>query len=147
MELYPGIMIYPETMGKRCQLGNIDEVLEICGIDDEIIPAVDFAHIHALGKGSLNSIEAFEKVFDKVESSIGRKRMEKLHCHYSKVQFTDSGEKRHESFKDKEYGPEFEFLAAVLVRRGLSPVVICESRDDMAEDALEMKRIYNSALI
>ncbi|KKC29755.1 endonuclease IV [Caldanaerobacter subterraneus subsp. pacificus DSM 12653] len=43
---------------------------------------------------------------------------------------------------DKEYGPEFEPLAQLFYERNMEPIVICESRERMAEDALELKRIY-----
>ncbi|WP_337960861.1 TIM barrel protein [Caloramator sp. mosi_1] len=48
LNLYGKIFICPETMGKRNQLGTLDEILEICQLDETLIPTVDFGHIHAL---------------------------------------------------------------------------------------------------
>ena len=37
-------------------------------------------------------------------------------------------------------------LLALLARRGLEPVCICESAGTQAEDAAEMKRLYRESL-
>lgn len=54
MNLYGKISICPETMGKQNQLGTLDEIIEVCKIDETLIPTIDFGHIHALGRGALN---------------------------------------------------------------------------------------------
>lgn len=139
---YSDIAICPEVLGKINQLGTLDEILEMCSIDERLIPTVDFGHLHARGLGSMNSPEDFEKVLDRIENILGKERLRILHCHFSRIEFTAGGEKRHWSFKDNQYGPEFEHLAQMLVKKEMEPVIICESRGNMAEDALEMKQIY-----
>ena len=37
----------PETMGKVGQLGTLDEVLALCGVDSRITPCIDFGHLNA----------------------------------------------------------------------------------------------------
>ena len=69
-----------------------------------------------------------------------------MHCHFSKIEYTDAGEKRHLTFEDATYGPDFEPLAEALVRDGLCPRIICESAGTMAEDALLMQQAYLAAL-
>jgi deoxyribonuclease-4 len=139
-----GISICPEVLGKVNQLGTLEEILEICRIDERLIPAVDFGHLHARGMGCLNSPQDFETIIEKIENELGTERMRKIHCHFSKVEFSSGGEKRHRSICDTEYGPEFEHLAVVLCKRNIEPVIICESRENMAEDALKLKQIYES---
>ena len=39
------IALCPETMGKINQLGDLAEVLELCQLDDRLIPCVDFGHL------------------------------------------------------------------------------------------------------
>jgi deoxyribonuclease-4 len=136
------INICPEVLGKINQLGSLEEIIEMCKIDERLIPTVDFGHIHARGRGSLNSIEDFESVFDAIENSLGYERAKNLHCHFSRVEFTKGGEKKHWTMDDVQYGPEFELLAEVIYKRVLKPVIICESRDRMAEDAVRLKQIY-----
>ncbi|SEF81775.1 deoxyribonuclease-4 [Caloramator fervidus] len=140
--LYPKIKICPETMGKQNQLGTLDEIIEICGIDENLIPTIDFGHIHALGRGALNSIEDFKVIIDKLEDSLGKEKIKDLHCHFSRIEYTSAGEKKHWTIDDLDYGPEFSDLAKVLVEKNLSFRIICESREHMAEDALKLKNIY-----
>ena len=64
-----------------------------------------------------------------------------LHCHFSKIEYTSAGEKRHLTFADDTFGPAFEPLAEAIVREGLCPRIICESDGTMAEDALTMKKL------
>ena len=42
-------------------------------------------------------------------------------------------------FEDTEYGPEFEPFAEIILKRDLSPIIICESAGTMSKDALFMK--------
>lgn len=139
-----GINICPETMGKINQLGDVDEIIELCKIDEQIIPTLDFGHIHARTRGGLKEPEDYEIIFDNIENQLGWERLKHFHCHFSRVEFTQGGEKKHWTLKDIQYGPEFAILARVLVKRKLEPVIICESRGTMAEDALELKDIYKS---
>ncbi|HEY5583960.1 MAG TPA: TIM barrel protein [Ruminiclostridium sp.] len=141
---YGDISICPEVLGKHNQLGTLEEIMEMCKIDERIIPTIDFGHIHARGLGSINFEEDFASIIDIIENSIGKDRTKQIHCHFSRIEYTKGGEKKHWNFVDKQYGPEFEQLAPVLVKRNMEPVIICESRGMMAEDALEMKNIYES---
>jgi deoxyribonuclease-4 len=136
------ISICPEVLGKKNQLGTLDEILHMCELDESLIPTIDFAHIHARTGGELDSPETFEKVFDRIEAVLGRDRMKNIHIHFSRIEFTDGGEKRHRTLDEMEYGPEFRHLASILLRKAVEPVIICESRGVMAEDALKMKNIY-----
>ena len=52
----------------------------------------------------------------------------------------------HRTYEETDYGPDFEPLARLIVKRRLEPIVICESRGTMAEDAVILKRIYTEAL-
>jgi len=141
---YGDIAICPEVLGKINQLGSLEEILEMCRLDERLIPTVDFGHLHARELGALNSVEDFEKVLITIENSIGYERLKRIHCHFSRVEFTAGGEKKHWRISDTQYGPEFEYLAEVLVKKDMSPVIICESRNYMAEDALKLKEIYEN---
>ena len=135
------ITLCPEVLGKINNLGSLEEVLTMCQLDERMIPCVDFGHVHARSLGGLTSPGDYREVFDKIESKLGLERTRKLHVHFSRVEFTPRGRKHH-TMEDTQYGPDFEHLAQVLVERDISPVVICESRDRMAEDAYILKKIY-----
>ena len=135
-----------ETMGKINQLGTLDEVIELCKISPRLIPVVDFGHLNARDLGNVFVTEDdYKRVFDKIGSSLGDDVAKNLHCHFSKIEFTGGGEKKHLTFTDTVYGPEFSPLAKVLYENNLTPRIICESAGTMAEDALEMKKMYIGA--
>ena len=139
---FSDINLCPELLGKVNQLGSLDEILEMCKLDERIIPTIDFGHLHARGMGCLNNSSDFEKVLEHIENSIGYDRLKTIHCHFSRIEFTTGGEKRHWTLADTQFGPDFEPLAEVIVKKQMEPVIICESRDVMAEDAVRLKEIY-----
>ncbi len=141
---YGNITICPEVMGKINQLGNVEEVIDLCSLDERLIPTFDFGHINARTHGGLKTAEDFDRLMDMVENKLGVDRMRNLHVHFSRIQFSTGGEVRHWNYCDVEYGPDFEPLAEVIQKRDMSPVIICESAGNQAEDALEFKRILTS---
>jgi deoxyribonuclease-4 len=143
---FSDITICPEVLGKNNQLGNLEEVLDLCGLDERLIPCLDFAHLHSLTQGGMRTENDFAQVFKIAEKHLGKERTKKLHIHFSRVEFGKGGEKKHWSYSDTKYGPDFDPLAKVIIDLNLEPVVICESRGTMAEDALTLKKIYNSKL-
>ena len=138
------IALCPETMGKINQLGDLDEVLELCTVDERLIPCIDFGHLYARSLGAEDGAEAFARMLDRVEAALGPDRASRFHSHFSRIEFTPKGgEKCHRTFADHGgYGPDWPPLAAEVARRGWSPTFICESAGTQAEDALEMKRVY-----
>lgn len=140
------IILCPETMGKINQLGDLDEVLELCTVDERLLPCIDFGHLYARSLGVDDGAEAFERMLSRVEAVLGRERASRFHSHFSHIEFTPKGgEKCHRTFADDGgYGPDWAPLAAQVAARGWSPTFICESAGTQAEDALEMKRIYEA---
>lgn len=140
------ILVAPETMGKINQLGSLDEVLEMCTMGSKVVPAVDFGHLHAAGVGALKDEENYAAVLDAVERALGREILNSLHIHFSPVEYTRAGEKRHRTTLDEGYGPDFAPLARLIAQRGLSPTVICESDGRQAEDAIIYRDFYLAEL-
>ena len=142
---FEDIIFCPETMGKINQLGNLEEVLELCRLDDSFLPTVDFGHLNARTLGKVNSKEAFAGILDSIENRLGSDRLRRFHSHFSKIEYTEGGgEKRHLTFEDSLYGPNFEPLMELIAKKNLSPTFICESAGTQDIDALAMKRSYLS---
>ena len=140
---YDDVTICPETMGKINQLGDLEEVLRLCTVDERLLPCVDFGHLYARSLGELDGGDAFRRMLDRMEEVLGTERAARFHCHFSRIEFTiKGGERRHLCFSDPGYGPEFRPLAEEIVRRGWTPWIICESAGTQSEDARTMKRIY-----
>ena len=142
------IALCPETMGKINQLGDLDEVLELCGLDERLIPCVDFGHLYARSLGREDGEEAMARILDKMAAVLGQERASRFHSHFSHIEFTSKGgEKCHRTFEDDGgYGPDWTPLARQVAARGWSPTFICESAGTQARDAAEMKRIYQGLL-
>lgn len=140
------IRVCPETMGKINQLGTLDEVLALCSIDERLLPCIDFGHLNARTLGGLDSKEKFEEIFEKIESALGISRLREFHSHFSKIEYTTGGEKCHLTFDDTIYGPQYEPMIELVIKKGCSPTVICESNGTQAEDAKIMKDYYINSL-
>lgn len=137
------IIICPETMGKINQLGTLEEVAELCKTDERFLPTVDFGHLNARTLGGIKGAEDYSRMLDYIENELGHDRLSRMHIHFSRIEYTAGGEKRHLTFEDKVFGPDFEPLMEEIHRRGLEPSVICESDGTQAEDAAAMKRYYD----
>jgi deoxyribonuclease-4 len=138
------VHLCPETMGKKNQIGSLDEVLKLCLIDESLIPAIDFGHLHAVNNGSLQKKDDFKRIFECILDKLGDKRGRRLHMHYCRIEYTEKGgEKKHWTFDDIQYGPDFEFLAECLIEYSIEGTVIAETAGTMAEDAVKMMSIYN----
>ncbi len=129
-----------ETMGKINQLGTLEEVIALCKIDPILCPIVDFGHLNARSVGGLfPDADAYRRVFYSIGEVLGDSYARNLHCHFSKIEYTSAGEKKHLTFADTAFGPDFLPLAEVIAKDGLLPRIICESAGTQAEDALFMK--------
>lgn len=146
-EGFAHVALCPETMGKIGQLGDLDEVLELCQLDARLIPCVDFGHLYARTLGELTGPEACRMMLDKMESSLGPDRVRTFHSHFSQIEYTvNGGEKCHRTFGDNGgFGPDPAPLMAEIAHRGWEPTFICESAGTQANDALTMKGLYLQA--
>ncbi len=141
------IRICPETMGKINQLGTLDEVLALCQLDERLIPCIDFGHLNARTHGSLKKYSDFEAVFDRIEDKLGVSRLKEFHSHFSKIEYTEGGEKCHLTFEDDVFGPNFEPVIELVLKKNCSPTIICESAGTQAEDAKAMKDYYEKGAV
>ena len=141
------VRICPETMGKINQLGDLEEVLAFCRIDERFLPCIDFGHLNSRTLGGLNSREAFAALLDRLHDVLGAERAATFHAHFSKIEYTQGGEKRHLTFADTVYGPEPAPLMQLVRERQLAPTFICESDGTQAEDAHLLKRLYEGETV
>lgn len=136
------IHICPETMGKINQLGTLEEVITLCELDERLIPCIDFGHLNARTLGEVNSREAFKSIIDEIGNRLGEYRQKHFHSHFSKIEYTKGGEKKHLTFEDVVFGPDPKPLMELLCEFNLEPTIICESDGTQTEDALTMKNLY-----
>jgi deoxyribonuclease-4 len=121
-----------ETTGKHTAFGTLDEIVSLCGELQQCAPVVDFAHIYARQGGKID----YGKVLDSVKV-LGLKH---IHSHFSNIEFTVKGERRHLPL---DHSPAFEPLAKELIRRRTGIAIICES-PLLEKDSLRMKAVLEN---
>ncbi len=143
---FEDIIFCPETMGKVNQLGDLQEVLSLCKLDDSFIPCIDFGHLNARDFGYIKGKKQYTAILESIENELGSDRLKIFHSHFSKIMYTvPGGEKKHLTFDDNQgFGPDFEPLMEIVAQKNLSPTFICESDGTQDKDALTMKNYYLS---
>lgn len=141
-EGYGNIYICPETMGKVNQLGTVEEVIKLCQISDRLLPAVDFGHVNAQTIGGLQTKDDFARILDAMEKKLNPMQAREFHAHYSRIEYTKAGEKKHHTYAETEFEPEFEPLAELLAEGEFAPRIICESAGTQTKDAAEIQALY-----
>jgi len=144
---FKNIALCPETAGKIGSLGTLEEIITICREigTDKCIPTIDFGHMYAHSQGKIASKEDFLKIFDKIERELGKDVVENLHIHYSKVEYTEKGEKVHHINSEKKWGPDFEPLIKLIHELNYKPTIINES-PDLETDAVKLMKFYKIIL-
>ena len=58
-------------MGKIGQLGTLEEVLALCGVDRRITPCIDFGHLNARTLGGIRSKADYAAILDRIGETLG----------------------------------------------------------------------------
>jgi len=142
-----------ETMGRFHAIGNYKEICDICGVDPRVVPTLDFGHINCLMQGALSSKDPsaslkMTEIMDYCMQHLGREKMQELHIHFSAIKFGSKGELGHLDFADSPeiFMPQFEPLAKYIKDKNLTPTIICESSQCMAQDAVILKKAFEKKL-
>ena len=122
------VKLAPETTGKASQFGDLDELLRLkketgCHL------TVDFAHLKARNNGKID----YKEVFDKL------KKVKHIHAHFSGIEFTAKGERRHLITSKKDLAP----LLSEIKKRKPDITIINESPDPVG-DTLKAKKLFKS---
>jgi len=132
------VKLGPETMGRVFQVGTLDEILTICEEVEQTQLVIDWSHMHARRQGRFRAVEDFREVAEEVERRLGTEAARDMHCHFSKIEYTDKGERRHHVLDEPRYGPDFAMLAEVIAEFKMRPVIICET-PLLDVDAMKMR--------
>jgi deoxyribonuclease-4 len=132
------VKIGPETMGRIYQLGSLEEVLTLCETVERTQLVIDWSHLHARDFGRFRKVDDFRKVVERIENRLGTEALKTMHCHFTKIEFTDKGERRHRTLEEPRYGPDFRLLAKVIVEFDMKPTIISES-PILDLDAIKMR--------
>ena len=124
------VVLAPETTGRHSQFGTLDETLRLrketgCGL------TVDFAHLKARNNGNIDYGAVFQKL----------KGITPLHCHFSGIEYTEKGERRHLLTKKSDFQPLFQEA----IKRKAELIIINESPDPFG-DSCKGKKLYEEML-
>ena len=139
------VKLGPEVMGRKFQVGSLDEILAINEQVEGTQLVIDWGHLHARGLGALKNVEDFRAVVEKVEQRLGTEALKSMHCHFSAIEFNSQGEKEHHTLDEKRYGPDFRLLAEVIADFQMHPTMICET-PNLDVDARKMQAILQEVL-
>ena len=128
-----------ETTGKESQFGNVDEILKLSAEFSNVMPCVDFAHLHARSCGKYNSYNEFSEILGKIEKKLGNEGLENMHIHITGIAYGEKGEKHHLNLKESDL--KYKDLIKALNDFKVKGVVISES-PNIEGDALLIKKIY-----
>lgn len=135
------IWIRPETTGKSSQWGDIDEIIELSSHFKQVLPCVDFSHIHARSGGGFNTYDDFCGILDKIANKLGEVAIKNFHAHIAGIAYTAKGERNHLNLVDSDMN--YKDLLKAMKSFGVCGAVISES-PNIEGDCRLLKDYYNS---
>lgn len=134
-----GIWVRPELTGKESQFGDLQELIKLSKEVEQVLPCIDFAHLHARYNGKYNSYKEFREVLREIEEKIGKNALKNMHIHVSGINYTEKGERNHLELKESDLN--YKELVKAWKRAGIKGLVVSES-PNIEGDALLMQRIH-----
>lgn len=134
------IWIRPETTGKPTQWGDLKEILRLSQELEQVLPCIDFSHLHARTGGKNNTYEEFRQMLVEVEKAKGREALNNMHIHVSGINYTAKGERNHLNLQESDLN--YKDLIKAWKEFKIKGVVISES-PNIEGDALLMKEEWD----
>jgi deoxyribonuclease IV len=135
------IIIRPETTGKATQWGDIDEIIKLSQNFEQVLPCIDFSHLHARSAGKFNTKTEFDSVLEKIENKLGKEALKNMHCHVSGIAYSEKGERNHLILEESDLN--YKDLMKSLKDFNAKGIIISES-PNIEQDALLMKKSYHN---
>ncbi|MBQ2645536.1 TIM barrel protein [bacterium] len=135
------IFIRPETTGKGTQWGTYEEIIKLSELFDNVLPCIDFAHIHARSGGQYNTYDEFCKIFDLIGTKLGDYALKNFHAHIAGIEYSPKGEKRHLILEESDMN--YKDLLKAFKNFDIKGVIVCES-PNIETDAKILKEYYLS---
>jgi len=126
------VRLCPETTGKGTQFGSWEELIRMCSDLPGLGMTVDFAHLLARANGKVD----YNEVFTAMEKDLGKKFLKDMHFHFSGIEYTEKGERRHLEIEM----PFLKRIASAIKDFNLGGIIISES-PNIETDALKLKKL------
>lgn len=135
------VWIRPETTGKATQWGDLDEIIKLSKDFEQVLPCVDFSHLHARSVGEYNTYDEFSKILEKIGTEIGQYALENFHGHLAGIEYTSKGEKQHLNLENSDMN--YKDLIKAMKKFGIKGALVCES-PNIEDDCKLLKDYYMS---
>lgn len=135
------VWIRPETTGKATQWGDLDEIIRLSKEFEQVLPCVDFSHLHARSAGEYNTYDEFSKILEKMGTEIGQYALENFHGHLAGIEYTAKGEKQHLNLENSDMN--YKDLIKAMKEFGVKGALVCES-PNIEDDCKLLKDYYLS---
>lgn len=131
--------IRPETTGKPTQWGDLQECLKLSQEIEQVMPCVDFAHLHARYNGTNNTYDEFCAILAKIEKALGREGLDNMHIQVAGIEYSEKGERNHLSLDDSDLN--YKDMLRAWKDFKIKGVVIAES-PIIEKDSLLLQKLY-----
>lgn len=135
------VWIRPETTGKGTQWGDLDEVIALSKEFKQVLPCIDFSHLHARSGGGLNEYKDFRNTLERIGNEIGQYALENFHGHLAGIAYSDKGEKNHLELEQSDMN--YKDLLKAMKEFNVKGALVCES-PNIEEDCKLIKEYYYS---
>ena len=135
------VWIRPETTGKGTQWGDLDEVIALAKEFKQVLPCIDFAHLHARSGGKFNTYDDFCMILERMGNEIGQYALENFHAHLAGIEYSDKGERRHLELENSDMN--YKDLLKAFKKFGVKGALVCES-PNIEDDCKLIKDYYSS---
>ena len=135
------VWIRPETTGKVTQWGDLDEIVALSKEFKQVLPCVDFAHLHARTNGKSNTYDDFCKILNTIGTEIGQYALENFHGHLAGIAYSEKGEKNHLELEQSDMN--YKDLLKAMKEFGVKGALVCES-PNIEDDCKLIKDYYLS---
>jgi len=133
------VWIRPETTGKVTQWGDLDEIVALSKEFKQVLPCVDFSHLHARTGGAMNTYEDFCRILETIGNEIGQYALENFHGHLAGIEYSAKGEKRHLELEQSDMN--YKDLLKAMKEFGVKGALVCES-PNIEDDCKLIKDYY-----
>ena len=135
------VWVRPETTGKATQWGDLDEIINLSKEFEQVLPCVDFSHLHARTAGEYNTYDEFSRVLEKMGNEIGQYALENFHGHLAGIEYTAKGERQHLNLEQSDMN--YKDLLKALKAFNVKGAIVCES-PNIEDDCLLLKKFYTA---
>jgi deoxyribonuclease-4 len=133
------VKIGVETSGRQEVFGSFKEIIKLCEKVKDVVPVLNFSHIHSRENGLLRKKEDFQKILDEAKPYTKKH----YHAHFSGVEHEGGNELRYTPIKRGDL--RFEPFAEAILDTNLDITVISSS-PLLEHDAMYMKVIMERVL-